>query len=172
MTDKPKFRCGFYGCPMPAGVKHHHPLTGPAIIRDPSAPLDDVERAELELYRQIERNVIRMNEIEGRASKDMETYLVNLALNANLSAAIVKAASSPLTDLANDIRNMQNASLLIDRSTTIRESRVWPEPEHAKRKSFPHLTLKLTTWGVAFLTGMTVLALIVTAVVKALGWAS
>ena len=56
MTNKQKKRCNFYGCTIPAGIAHHHPLNGP-VMRDPSAPLDDVERAELEMYRAIDRNV-------------------------------------------------------------------------------------------------------------------
>lgn len=143
MTDKPKLRCGFYGCPMPAGVKHHHPLTGPAIIRDPSAPLDDVERAELEMFRAIERNVLYRQVAGMQNSVDTSGWA-----------------------------EMQNASPLLDRLTAIRESMARAEVDYPKRRTFSQQVGTIATWIVAGAGSLMIVGYAALEAVTALGWAS
>lgn len=49
MSDKPK--CPVFGCTIPRGIPHEHPAGVSAVMRDPSAPLNADERAELESFR-------------------------------------------------------------------------------------------------------------------------
>lgn len=49
MSNKPK--CPVFGCTIPRGIPHEHPAGVSAVMRDPAAPLNADERAELERYR-------------------------------------------------------------------------------------------------------------------------
>lgn len=50
--------CPVFGCTIPRGIPHEHPAGVSAVMRDPGAPLTDIERAELQYHRQqaAERN--------------------------------------------------------------------------------------------------------------------
>ena len=49
MSNNPK--CPVFGCTIPRGIPHEHPAGVSAVMRDPVAPLNSDERAELERYR-------------------------------------------------------------------------------------------------------------------------
>lgn len=49
MIDKPK--CPVFGCTIPRNIPHSHPAGVSAVMRDPVAPLNADERAELERFR-------------------------------------------------------------------------------------------------------------------------
>lgn len=50
-AEAPKPRCHIFGCTIPRGIPHEHPAGVSAVMRDPVAPLNADERAELERYR-------------------------------------------------------------------------------------------------------------------------
>lgn len=147
MTDQQKKRCNFYGCTIPAGIAHHHPLNGP-VMRDPSAPLDDAERAELERFRLRERD---------------SAYRQAVGMQNSIGTA--------------DWAKLQNASPLLDRSTTIRESRAdrgcaeWPS-DYARRKPFSRSVGTIMAWIFVALSGVGFGAYLVLEAVTAMGWAS
>lgn len=49
-------RCPVFGCTIPRGIPHEHPAGVSAVMRDPVAPLNADERAELEQLRARVRN--------------------------------------------------------------------------------------------------------------------
>lgn len=72
MSNNPKFRCLVYGCTIPAGIFHHHPV-GMPVIGDATAPLNDAERAELESLRR-ERDWLTREGL--KAFSQHSTYVV------------------------------------------------------------------------------------------------
>lgn len=44
-------KCPVFGCTIPRGIPHEHPAGVSAVMRDPVAPLNATERAELESFR-------------------------------------------------------------------------------------------------------------------------
>lgn len=148
MTDKPKLRCGFYGCTMPAGVKHHHPLNGPAIIRDPSAPLDDVERAELERYRLRDRDAAYRQAVGMQNSVDTSGW-----------AAMQNAA-------------MQQASEEINRPSFEPHEYIRSEPLPHAGRTFSQQVGTIAVWIVAGAGSLMIVGYAVREAVTALGWAS
>ena len=68
-SAKPK--CPVFGCTIPRGIPHEHPAGVSVVMRDPVAPLNADERAELEAHRRM--NAIRMNADEQK--RQHEAYL-------------------------------------------------------------------------------------------------
>lgn len=151
MNDKPK--CPVFGCTIPRGIPHEHPAGVSAVMRDPVAPLNADERAELERYRAAAETDI------GEDAKRLRDALISQARGMQCVAP-----GSPLYDRAMGTnyyvvpadapmvpgRKLRDALVLAGHKPG--DTLTFEEVKPAPRRSFVSLTARVAFWIVLAVT--------------------
>ena len=160
-----KLKCPVFGCTIPRGIPHEHPAGVSAVMRDPGAPLTDIERAELQYHRHQAsvRNQIEFNKMAtaAMAISEVEQQMCDSGVHVIRDAPMVpgRMLRDALMMAGKTIEKSDSDLSFYDESNV-----KWDEPE--PRLSVVQIAGRIAT-GIVLATGV---ALILILSAMTAGW--